>query len=217
MRSLGLSLFVAAVSLGLLALIPGAVQAQRVRPVMPVHPVTPVASGHSRQPVLQINIRHLGKDLRHLRLGSEFFVHPGMMTGYSPYGNSYPMTGGYPDMSGGYGSSSGYPPSSGTNQVPSGPEIRSSFAPTDAGRVVEVDVTDGSFQPRAVTVSAGTTVRWTNRGSSRHTVTSAAGLWDSGELAPGGVYSYTFTQRGSDFFFQSADNPRVLQGVVTVQ
>ncbi len=55
-----------------------------------------------------------------------------------------------------------------------------------------------SFQPSTLTVSAGTTVAWENQDSTSHTVSSdAKGLFDSGALAPGDEFSFTFNTPGS--------------------
>ncbi len=60
-----------------------------------------------------------------------------------------------------------------------------------------VEIRDFSFQPGTLTVAAGTTVTWTNDGSVPHTVTSNERTFDSGDIAPGGSFSYTFDQPGS--------------------
>jgi plastocyanin len=61
--------------------------------------------------------------------------------------------------------------------------------------VVNVSVVEFAFTPRQLTISAGTTVVWTNNGSLHHTVTSS--LFDSGDMRPGQVFSYTFTMTGT--------------------
>jgi plastocyanin len=58
-----------------------------------------------------------------------------------------------------------------------------------------VDINDGSFSPKALTVAAGTTVTWTNRGSDPHTVTGAA--FDSGRVNARGTFSFTFAIAGT--------------------
>ncbi|HSD57308.1 MAG TPA: cupredoxin family copper-binding protein, partial [Methanotrichaceae archaeon] len=60
-----------------------------------------------------------------------------------------------------------------------------------------VEIRDFSYQPGTLTVAAGTTVTWTNDGNVPHTVTSDERTFDSGDIAPGGSFSYTFTQPGS--------------------
>ncbi len=55
------------------------------------------------------------------------------------------------------------------------------------------------FTPNTVTVVLGVnnTVVWTNNDGSPHTVTSNSGAFDSGNLAPGQSYTYTFTAAGT--------------------
>ena len=55
------------------------------------------------------------------------------------------------------------------------------------------------FSPNVITVVLGvnSTVIWTNDDSSPHTVTSNGGAFDSGNLAPGQSYSYTFSAAGT--------------------
>jgi plastocyanin len=57
------------------------------------------------------------------------------------------------------------------------------------------------YEPTRLTVSAGTTVTWTNQGSASVTVTSADGLFDSGQIAPGGSFSVTFDTPGTFRYF----------------
>lgn len=60
-----------------------------------------------------------------------------------------------------------------------------------------VSIYDDYFSPKAVKVSLGSTVTWTNQGDS-HTVTSSKplGLWDSGNKDFGQVFSRVFTAAG---------------------
>jgi plastocyanin len=56
------------------------------------------------------------------------------------------------------------------------------------------------FTPPQITVQKGSTVTWTNNDSVAHTVTddlSNVGGPDSGTIAAGGTYSFTFTKSGS--------------------
>ena len=60
----------------------------------------------------------------------------------------------------------------------------------------------GYFSPANYTVKVGQTVVWENGDGSTHTVTSAsvpsgAQPFDSGNLAPGGTFSVTFTLAGT--------------------
>jgi plastocyanin len=60
----------------------------------------------------------------------------------------------------------------------------------------DVAIVDFAFQPSALIVGAGETVEWTNLGNAPHTVDSNTGLFESGDLGPGGTYSYTFDENG---------------------
>jgi plastocyanin len=71
-----------------------------------------------------------------------------------------------------------------------------SGAPATGGEA-EVAVGDLVFAPNALTVAVGTTVRWVNRDTRRHTTTSDAKLWDSQVLQPGQSFTFTFTQPGA--------------------
>ena len=66
----------------------------------------------------------------------------------------------------------------------------------DAG-TTQVDVQDFTFVPQTLTVAQGTTVCWTNTGQSPHTVTSSTGLFDSGTMMPGDIFSFTFDTPGT--------------------
>ena len=63
--------------------------------------------------------------------------------------------------------------------------------------IVDVGIYDFYFSPTPVTINVGDTVKWTNHGSVTHTSTSNTGVWDSGNIAPGGTYSFTFTSVGT--------------------
>ena len=67
-----------------------------------------------------------------------------------------------------------------------------------AGKVVEVSIRALKYLPGPVTVSPGTTVRWTNEDRALHTVTSedSGGPLQSKELEQGESYEYTFRKPG---------------------
>ena len=52
------------------------------------------------------------------------------------------------------------------------------------------------YLPANFTAKVGQTVTWVNQDSNPHTVTSSTGAFDSGAIAAGASYSYTFTQAG---------------------
>jgi len=60
-----------------------------------------------------------------------------------------------------------------------------------------VAIVDFAFDPQVVTITAGSSVQWANAGAAPHTATSDTGLWDSGNLGPGNVFSTTFTAPGN--------------------
>jgi plastocyanin len=83
-------------------------------------------------------------------------------------------------------------------------------------RAAEVGLYDNRFDPPMLTVPAGTTVRWTNRGHHKHTVTSDRGDWGSEELSPAGAYSYTFRHPGT-YPYHCEVHPREMRGTVVVK
>ncbi|BCZ89829.1 hypothetical protein TthAA37_16830 [Thermus thermophilus] len=65
------------------------------------------------------------------------------------------------------------------------------------GSEVRVVLEDFAFRPQALKVAPGTTLVFVNEGQAPHTVTDAKGRLDSGALAPGAVFRYTFTEPGA--------------------
>ncbi|MBI2861359.1 MAG: cupredoxin domain-containing protein [Chloroflexi bacterium] len=62
-----------------------------------------------------------------------------------------------------------------------------------------VSMQDYSFSPQTITITAGTTVTWTNVGKAPHTTTNntTAPTWDSGTVSPGQSFSRTFDTPGT--------------------
>jgi len=55
-----------------------------------------------------------------------------------------------------------------------------------------------AYSPQTLTVKAGTKVTWVNKDTVTHTVTShGISLFDSGNLATGATFSYTFARAGT--------------------
>lgn len=78
-----------------------------------------------------------------------------------------------------------------------------------------VSIKNFSFQPSTLTVSAGTKVTWENKDSTSHTVSSdAQGLFDSGTLASGEKFSFTFSTPGS-YGYHCAIHPG-MKGTIVV-
>ena len=59
-----------------------------------------------------------------------------------------------------------------------------------------VDITM-EFSPSTLNVSVGDTVTWTNKHTMTHSATADNGTFDSGNLAPGETYSFTFDTAGT--------------------
>ena len=84
--------------------------------------------------------------------------------------------------------------------------------------MVEADIT--SFNNEDLTISKGTTVRWTNQAGLPHTITAGvaptpSGEWGSNLLAMGQSYSHTFDTPGVFTYF-CAIHPGLMQATVTV-
>jgi plastocyanin len=60
-----------------------------------------------------------------------------------------------------------------------------------------VTIFDTGFYPVTIKVKKGDKLYWLNNGSSLHTVTSSSSVFDSGDIQPGGEFSYTFSQEGT--------------------
>ncbi|HEV3401510.1 MAG TPA: plastocyanin/azurin family copper-binding protein [Acidimicrobiales bacterium] len=86
-----------------------------------------------------------------------------------------------------------------------------------------------AFKPATVTVDAGATVTWTQKDPGVHTVTSGAveqggggvskvpdGRFDSGEIATGAAFTFTFDQPGTYPYFCSV-HPATMRGEVRVR
>ncbi len=82
----------------------------------------------------------------------------------------------------------GYAPSTSPTAAP---------APATAGAAAaEVQIADFGFAPDTLAVPVGTVVTWRNTGV-QHTTTSVDKVWDSGSLATGATFSFTFAKPGS--------------------
>jgi plastocyanin len=61
----------------------------------------------------------------------------------------------------------------------------------------EVFLQGMTFTPATISITAGTTITWTNKDGYAHTVTSDTNLFDSGNLASNGTFKYTFATAGT--------------------
>jgi plastocyanin len=78
-----------------------------------------------------------------------------------------------------------------------------------------VKIDNFSFGPATLTVSAGTTVTWTNRDDIPHTVVSTEGAFKSKAVDTDEKFSYTFAKPGTYSYFCSI-HPK-MTGKVVVQ
>lgn len=83
----------------------------------------------------------------------------------------------------------------------SGDEGGSDTTAAAGGGEEEVGIADLAFSPDTVTVSAGTTVTWTNSDTLTHTVDTEDGTLDSGNLDNGAEFSFTFDEAGTFDYF----------------
>jgi plastocyanin len=88
-----------------------------------------------------------------------------------------------------------------------------SFAgPADSTRIA---VKDFMFMPMSLTVSAGSTVTWSNMDDEPHTVVSDTGLFRSGAMDTNESFSFKFNTPGT-YHFTCSIHPRMV-GTIVVQ
>ena len=92
--------------------------------------------------------------------------------------------------------------------------------PAPGGAVSSVAIPAGAatlgksaYSPDDLTVDVGTMVTWTNTDSVAHTSTSDGTGWNSGEVAPGGQFSFAFQTAGT-FPYHCAIHPGMIGTVV---
>src|SRR5690348_1171129 len=83
------------------------------------------------------------------------------------------------------------------------------------GASASVSIQNFAFSPGTIQVSAGTTVTWTNNDQTTHTVTADDGSFDSGDVAPGGTFSMTFTTPGT-FAYHCKIHPFMTASIVVM-
>jgi plastocyanin len=79
--------------------------------------------------------------------------------------------------------------------------------------VNEVWIQGMAFDPTTITITSGTTIKWTNKDGVAHTVTSDTGLFDSGSIGNGGTFSMQFNNTGT-FAYHCAVHPGMKATVV---
>lgn len=85
---------------------------------------------------------------------------------------------------------------------------------TSGGTTADVDIQAFAFDPKELHIKPNTTVRWTNKDSFDHTVTSgnpgdsnAGSVFSSGTLGANQTFSHTFTAVGEFIYFCEIHGP----------
>ena len=96
------------------------------------------------------------------------------------------------------------------------PDASSESTPADASESADgsaVSIENFSFVSAEITVSAGTTVTWTNNDTVPHTVTSTDNTFNSGNIDPGATFTFTFADAGT-FDYVCSYHPNMTGSVV---
>ncbi len=127
---------------------------------------------------------------------------------------------GYGMMGNGYGTGSGMMGNNGSYGM--GPGMMSGYpsgAPTSSKPVTGItamNIQNFAFQFPVIQVKAGTTVTWTNKDTTPHTVTFTNGMKNSGNLVQGATFSFTFTTPGT-YSYVCAYHPQMTGEVIVTQ
>ena len=105
------------------------------------------------------------------------------------------------------GSYNSSPPAAPSPTPPAGP-VSAVAIPANASTLG-----NRAFVPAELNVAPGTSVTWTNTDAVAHTSTSDAAGWNSGAIAPGGRFSFTFQTAGT-FPYHCAIHPGMVGTVV---
>jgi len=94
--------------------------------------------------------------------------------------------------------------------------VKATHTPPSPKAANLVTITSAGYKPDTLQVKVGDTVTWTNNDSAAHTVTSdTAGVFDSGSIAQGATFKFTFTQAGTFTYHSTSDSS--WKGTITVQ
>jgi LPXTG-motif cell wall-anchored protein len=88
-----------------------------------------------------------------------------------------------------------------------------------AAETKDVNVKDFEFDPKTITVNVGDTIHWKNNGQNEHTAQADDGSFNSGDLAAGKEFSFTFTKAGTFPYFckyHGAAGGKGMSGTITV-
>ena len=78
----------------------------------------------------------------------------------------------------------------------------------------KVSIMSSGFSPASLTVVTGSTVTWTNNDNVVHTVTTADGSINSGDIAPESSYTKTFGTAGTYSYYDAHNTS--MTGVLVV-
>lgn len=78
-----------------------------------------------------------------------------------------------------------------------------------------VSIVNMSFSPASLTVTAGTTVTWTNNDGMTHTVTADDASFDSGNITMGSKYSRLYSTAGT-YTYHCTIHP-TMKGTIVVK
>lgn len=107
------------------------------------------------------------------------------------------------------------------NDYSTNPSSNTSTGTTGTPGANEVFIQNIAFSPQSITVTAGTTIKWTNKDNVAHTVSSGTpgspnGIFESGNLNNGGTFSFTFNTKGT-FPYYCKLHQDTMTGTVVVQ
>jgi plastocyanin len=90
--------------------------------------------------------------------------------------------------------------------------------PTPGGTVVSIRsgasvLTTTAYNPSAADIAVGTAITWTNNDSTPHTTTADNNTWNSGAIAAGGQFTFTFQTAGT-FVYHCTIHPGMVGSVV---
>ena len=80
---------------------------------------------------------------------------------------------------------------------------------------VDIDISGFAFNPATITIKKGTTIRWTQKDSTRHSATSDDGVFDSQLLSQDKTWRHTFNDTGT-FKYHCRPHPS-MKGEVIVE
>lgn len=95
------------------------------------------------------------------------------------------------------------------------PHLRDGGGPEEPAVVMDISIEDFAFKKSSLTVGKGWTVRWTNKDSVVHTVTSDDGDFDSGSMSEGETFQYTFNEEGT-YNYHCTPHPN-MKGTIIVK